>query len=207
MRTLGGIAALLIVAAYASYAQTDSRPGNGVSIVSLSSPTYPRLAQQANISGEVELKLGVRKDGTLESLVVVSGHPMLTEAAVSSAQQSRFECRECQQEVTSYTLIYSFQFVASDGWPCPERPGPHVTQSGNRISVTTEPKLVHPYFSYTKARSVRCLNLWACGRQWGGEDYYYSRVRSAKCLDLWSCGHRLREPFATCEKLHRKLSY
>jgi hypothetical protein len=24
---------------------------------------------------------------------------------------------------------------------------------------------------------------------------------------LWNCGHRLREPFATCNKLHRRLSY
>ena len=70
-----------------------------------------------------------------------------------------------------------------------------------------EPALVDPYFAYTTARSAQCLYLWACGRRWGGEDYYYYRVRSAKCLDLWSCGHRIREPFATCNKLHRRLSY
>jgi hypothetical protein len=165
------------------------------------------VARLANISGDVELKLGLRKDGTIESLVVVSGHPMLVEAALSSARRSRFECRGCEDEVTSYVLTYSFRFLATNGWPCPENAAPIVTHSENRITVTTEPALIHPDFAYVKTRSAKCLYLWACGRQWGGEDYYYFPVRSAKCLDLWNCGHRLREPFATCKKLHRGLSY
>ena len=210
MRIVGRIMLLLALATgYTSLAQTDSHPAglrNDVSIASLSSPTYPALAREANISGEVELKVELRKDGSIESVVVVSGHPMLAQAAMSSAQQSKFACRGCEAELTSYALIYSFQFVASDGWPCPESSGPHVAQAENRIIVTAEPKLVHPYFTYTKSRSVKCLYLWACGHQWGGEEYYHYRVRSAKCLDLWNCGHRLREPFATCNKLHRTLS-
>lgn len=211
MQALGGVALLVAIAtSFVSFSQTDSRPaisGHDVVIVSLFNPTYPPLARQARIIGDVELNLGIRKDGTIESIVVASGHPMLTQAALNSAQESRFECRGCEHEVTSYSLIYSFQLVASPGWPCPENSAPHVTRSDNRITVTTEPTLVHPYFGYTKARSAKCFYLWACGLQWGGEDYYYYRVRSAKCLGLWTCGQRLREPFATCNKLHRSLSY
>lgn len=176
-------------------------------MISLFNPTYPPLARQARISGDVEVEVEIRKDGSVESAVVVSGHPMLTKTAFNSANRSKFECRGCEDEVTPYSLIYSVDFVASPGWPCPEASGAHVTQSQNRITVSAEPALVHPYFAYTTARSAKCLYLWACGRRWGGEDYYYYRVRSAKCLDLWSCGHRLREPFATCNKLHRSLSY
>ncbi len=138
-------------------AQTDLHSAglpNDVRIASVSRPNYPALARDANISGEVELKVELRKDGSIESVAVVSGPPMLAQAALSSAHQSRFDCQGCEAELTPYTLIYAFQFVASDGWPCPERAGPHVTQSGNRISVTAEPKLVHPYFSYTQARSA-----------------------------------------------------
>jgi len=201
--------AVLLVAIAAcgvSFAKTNSRSEmsrNDVAVVSLFNPTYPPLARQARISGDVELKVEIRKDGSVDSAVVVSGHPMLRQAALNSAKQSQFECRGCEDEETPYSLIYSFEFVASPGWPCPEASGLHVTQSQNRITVIAEPALVHPYFAYTTARSAKCLYLWACGRRWGGEDYYYYRVRSAKCLDLWSCGRRLREPFATCNKLHR----
>jgi len=196
--------------ALTAFAQTDSHveaSKANVVPVNLFSPTYPPLARQARITGEVEINLGIRKDGSIQSAVVASGHPMLTPAALSSAQQSRFECRGCEDEVTPYSLIYSFQFDASPGWPCPEKTGPRVTQSQNRITIAAEPALVHPYFGNMLVRSARCLYLWRCGSVWGGEDYYFYRVRSAECLDLWNCGHRLREPFATCNKLHRTISY
>ena len=203
---------LAMVASCAALAQTDSHPvvsGGEVVIVSLAKPIFPPLARQARIVGEVELKLGIRLDGSVESAVAVSGHPMLIQAALNSAQQSRFECRSCENEVTSYSLVYSFQFsaVPPRDWPCPERNEPVVTQSGHQVTVTAEPALVHPYFGYVSARSAKCAYLWRCGWQWGGKDYYFYRVRSAKCLGLWNCGHRLREPFATCQRLHRKLLY
>jgi protein TonB len=61
--------------------------------------TYPPLARQANITGDVELKLEIRKDGSIQSASVVSGHPMLTQAALNSAQRSHFECRGCEDGV------------------------------------------------------------------------------------------------------------
>ena len=130
---------------------------------------------------------------------------MLTEAALKSAQQSRYECHGCKDVLTAQSLIYSFQFVASPGWPCPEAGGIHVAQSGNRVTVAAEPAMVDPYFSNFKVRSARCLYLWTCSSRWGGEDYYFYRARSAKCLGLWNCGHHLREPFATCRKLNRPI--
>ena len=178
-------------------------------VVSLVNATFPRLARQARIGGEVELKLGIGRDGIVVSAIAVSGHPMLVQAALNSAQQSRFDCRGCEDEVTPYSLVYSFQFspVTGQDWPCPERSEPVVAQSQNRVTITVEQALVHPYFVYTPARSAKCAYLWPCGLQWGGEDYYFYRVRSPRCLGLWNCGHRLREPFATCQRLHRELLY
>jgi protein TonB len=75
-------------------------------MVRLVNPIYPPLARQARITGEVELKLGIRRDGSVLSAVAVNGHPMLTQAALNSAQQSAFECRGCEDEVTSYSLVY-----------------------------------------------------------------------------------------------------
>ena len=206
------VSVLLIAAGCATLAQTDSHPPmskDHVVVVSLFDPIYPPLARQARISGDVELKLGIRRDGSIESAVVVSGPPMLTQAALNSAQRSRFECRGCEDEVTLHSLVYSFQFasVADPDWPCPERSEPLVTHSENQVTVVAEPALVYPYFSYVRARSAKCAYLWQCGSRWGGEDYYFYRVRSPRCLDLWNCGHHLREPFATCTRLHRKILY
>ena len=178
-----------------------------IAMINLSIPTYPPLARQANISGDVELKLEIRKDGSLQSAVAVSGNPMLTQAALDSARRSHFQCSGCEDAATWHSFFYSFQIAAGPGWPCPEESGLRITQSKTRVTIVTEPALVSPYFAYTPGRAAKCFYLWGCGHRWGGEGYYYYRLRSVRCLGLWSCGHRLREPFATCKKLHRKLSY
>jgi TonB family protein len=156
-----------------AFAQTDSRSKmseGDVVVISLFNPTYPPLARQAGISGEVELKLGIRRDGCIESAVAVSGHPMLTQAALNSARQSRYECQRCSGEVTLDSLIYSFQLgtETSPDWPCPEENKTHVTQSQNRVTVVADPALVHPYFASLRIHSAKCLYLWACGS--GGEE-------------------------------------
>jgi outer membrane biosynthesis protein TonB len=75
----------------AAFAQTSpptkASKGNVV-VVSLFRPIYPPLARQAGITGEVVVKLEIRNDGSLQSAAVVSGHPMLIDAALKSAQQS-----------------------------------------------------------------------------------------------------------------------
>ena len=40
-------------------------------------PIYPPLARQARVQGAVELRAIISKAGTIENLIVVSGHPML----------------------------------------------------------------------------------------------------------------------------------
>jgi TonB family protein len=62
----------------------------------------PTLARMANIAGEVRIQLAIRKDGTVASAEFVSGHPVLKQAALESAQQSEFECHDCSQPVTPY---------------------------------------------------------------------------------------------------------
>ncbi|MBZ5631440.1 MAG: TonB family protein [Acidobacteriia bacterium] len=54
-------------------------------------PTYPPLARQARIQGSVVLQAVIAKDGTIQGLHVVSGHPMLTTAAVDAVKQWRYK--------------------------------------------------------------------------------------------------------------------
>jgi TonB family protein len=175
-----------------------------VVFLTLASPKYPPLARQANITGEVQIKLKIHKDGSIASADAMSGHPMLTPAALDSAKQSRFECRRCEDDETEYIVVYSFQIAASPGWPCPEGGGaPRISQLENRVTLTVEPRMISIYFAGIRVRSAKCLYLWRCSSHWGGYDYYYYKIRSPKCLDLWHCGYALREPFATCRKLQR----
>jgi len=50
-------------------------------------PQYPPLAAQARIEGTVVLQATIGKDGTVQELRLVSGHPMLTAAAIDAVKQ------------------------------------------------------------------------------------------------------------------------
>jgi TonB family protein len=104
-----------------------------ITLTDLSPPVFPQLARQARIMGDVQIQLEIRKDGSVASAKVVSGHAMLKQAALESAQKSRFLCSGCSEEVNSYLFTYTFGF-RNDG-DC----------------------------GYQRQRSLKCLNLWRCG--------------------------------------------
>ena len=54
-------------------------------------PVYPPLAVQARVQGVVVLKAVIAKDGTVQSLELESGHPMLVNAAMDAVKQWRFK--------------------------------------------------------------------------------------------------------------------
>ena len=50
-------------------------------------PTYPPLAKQARVQGTVELSAVIAKDGTVQQLHVMLGHPLLVQAALQAVEQ------------------------------------------------------------------------------------------------------------------------
>jgi periplasmic protein TonB len=54
-------------------------------------PTYPALARQARIQGQVVLQATISKDGTIQNLHMISGHPMLAPAAIDAVKQWRYK--------------------------------------------------------------------------------------------------------------------
>jgi periplasmic protein TonB len=50
-------------------------------------PLYPQMARQVRVSGTVELIGVIAKDGTIQQLQVVSGHPLLVKAALDAVRQ------------------------------------------------------------------------------------------------------------------------
>jgi periplasmic protein TonB len=53
-------------------------------------PEYLLLARQARIQGEVVMTAIISKEGTIENLQVVSGHPLLLQAALNAVKQWRY---------------------------------------------------------------------------------------------------------------------
>lgn len=53
-------------------------------------PTYPRIAKQARIQGTVVLEAVITTDGRISELQVLTGHPLLRQAAVSAVSQWRY---------------------------------------------------------------------------------------------------------------------
>jgi TonB family protein len=54
-------------------------------------PAYPIVARQAHVQGTVVLDADISKDGTVETLRVISGHPLLIGAALDAAKQWRYK--------------------------------------------------------------------------------------------------------------------
>jgi protein TonB len=70
------------------------RVSSGVSsglLIRKVSPTYPPLARQARIQGTVVLQAQISKDGSIQNLQLISGHPMLAPAAIEAVKQWKYK--------------------------------------------------------------------------------------------------------------------
>jgi len=164
-----------IIKSLAQSGVAANSPQGEVFLTKLATPFYPPLARQTRITGDVELMLEIKENGSIQSAIVVSGHPLLKQAALDSAQSSQFECRNCGQGVQSYRLFYSFQLgptryctETSDGSKDNQQEGPYprVIQSQNHVTVVDQPVgTCDPAFTVTwkKVRTAKCLYLWRCG--------------------------------------------
>jgi protein TonB len=54
-------------------------------------PIYPPLASKARVSGTVVLEATLTAQGVVDQIRVVSGHPLLTEAAIDAVKQWQYE--------------------------------------------------------------------------------------------------------------------
>jgi len=74
-------------------AQTRIRQGGAVQaamLVNRVQPTYPPLARQTRISGTVRLHAIISKDGSVQQLEVLQGHPLLVQAALDAVRQWKY---------------------------------------------------------------------------------------------------------------------
>lgn len=53
-------------------------------------PVYPPLARQTRVQGLVVLEATISKEGSIEGLRIISGHPLLTRAAIDAVKQWKY---------------------------------------------------------------------------------------------------------------------
>jgi protein TonB len=91
---IGGIISSTPVAVPKVAAPQRVRVSQGVTqglLVHRVQPSYPPLARQARIQGSVVLQAVISKDGSIQNLRLVSGHPMLAPAAIDAVKQWRYK--------------------------------------------------------------------------------------------------------------------
>jgi protein TonB len=78
-------------------------------------PEYPPLARSARIQGAVVVHAVIAKDGTIENLRVISGHPMLVPSALEAIRQWRYRPYVLNGEPVEVETQVTVNFVLSGG--------------------------------------------------------------------------------------------
>jgi protein TonB len=78
-------------------------------------PTYPPLARTARVQGSVLLAAVIGKDGTIQNLHVISGHPLLTQAALEAVRQWRYRPYILNGEPVEVDTQVTVNFTLSGG--------------------------------------------------------------------------------------------
>jgi len=101
--------------------QTRVRVGTNVTssnLISQVPPVYPALAKQAGIQGAVVLEVEITKEGSVDNVRVLSGHPLLTQPALDSVKQWRYKPTLLNNEpvpvVTTVTVNFSLPDANGD---------------------------------------------------------------------------------------------
>ena len=78
-------------------------------------PDYPSLARQVRVQGQVVLRAVISREGTIENLQVLSGHPMLVRAAVDAVRQWKYRPYLLNGEPVEVETEVKVNFILSGG--------------------------------------------------------------------------------------------
>ncbi|MGO9442043.1 MAG: energy transducer TonB [Terriglobales bacterium] len=84
-------------------------------LISQVKPTYPAIAKSARIQGAVVLQAEISKQGTIENLRVISGHPMLVQNALDAVKQWRYKPYLLNGEPVPVETTITVNFTLSGG--------------------------------------------------------------------------------------------
>ena len=78
-------------------------------------PIYPALAQAGRVQGVVVLRAVISRAGTIENLQVLSGHPLLTNAAIAAVRQWRYRPYVLNGEPVEVETQVTVNFILGGG--------------------------------------------------------------------------------------------
>ncbi|HET9837972.1 MAG TPA: TonB family protein [Candidatus Angelobacter sp.] len=73
-------------------------------------PLYPMIALKARIQGTVQLHALISKEGRIENLQLIEGHPMLVEAAINAVRQWQYKPYQLSGEPVEVETTVSVNF-------------------------------------------------------------------------------------------------
>ena len=76
-------------------------------------PAYPPLARAARIQGSVVLRAIISRAGKIENLQVLSGHPLLVQAAIDAVRQWRYRPYNLNGEPVEVETQVTVTFILS----------------------------------------------------------------------------------------------
>ena len=120
----------------------------GNSLITKVSPDYPPLARQARIQGIVVLKVIIGKTGDVQSMQLISGHPMLAPSAITAVKQWKYKPFMVDGEPVEVETTVQVNFTLSDkpaqpkdsepSSPPPASPQPNESQPvAQRVRVSS----------------------------------------------------------------------
>jgi protein TonB len=110
---LAGISAPSVAAPPPPAAPAPVRVGGDVKpprLVSTVLPIYPAMAKTAGIQGSVVIQTSVEKDGSIKDSKVVSGPPMLRQAALDALRQWKYQPGTLNGEPVPVEITVTIQF-------------------------------------------------------------------------------------------------
>jgi|SRR5579863_1117842 len=90
---MGSFALLVLLAFFFGTALSQAQDSTEATrkILVKTTAVYPTLAQSMNIRGVVKLEALISPNGTVKSVIVKGGHPILTQSAVNAVGHWKFE--------------------------------------------------------------------------------------------------------------------
>jgi protein TonB len=78
-------------------------------------PQYPQLARQARVQGVVVLRAVISREGKIENLQLVTGHPLLVQSAMDAVSQWRYRPYFLNNEPVEVETQVTVNFTLSGG--------------------------------------------------------------------------------------------
>lgn len=120
------ICVVLLICATPSYGQTSSKGQVGPALlrriicnctnpkarfIHYARPRYPKVALAAKVQGKVILELLIDKSGTPRKIEVISGNPLLAQAALAAAKTWRYQPLRLNGKAVEMSTTAEINFV------------------------------------------------------------------------------------------------